>query len=604
MLGILKPRRFVVLAFISGLVSALTAQAASQPALTVQTASQPSAPTESNNPRVFISNVGSDPDQILSQGASVTGGPGQAYNKFYAAVQNSGQYQLVGFPAEADFVFEIRFTEPYEVVHKWGDQEADPFKKDRAHQDHRIGEFRVYYPKIRLVILDPRTHAVLGVFTEQIEIGNTQRERDARFAYAIKLLVGYAGNLLDRFPTSADVPSLVSDAPTPPQITSAKTVFVSNASSSVAAYNLLYAMMENWGGYRLTAGTSEADLILQVSDNPRLRVAILDPQTGVTLWGYTPDLEPTILKRNSRKDLDRGLAAIVHNIARINGQAVPADSTPQSAKGAATPPNAPIPPQLSGAKTVFISNAGGEPLSDWKGRPLQPYNAFYATMKSWARLKLVSTPADADLVCQVSVVRSEPLFLRLTILDSRTQAALWELNQDIRSDQTIHGSFAEQKDLDRANAALVNSLAKLAGQPDAHISVAPDTQTAPPPSRISDFRKVFISRPREKDGFFGEDAPDQLYDTLEADLRSWGRYQFTTPRDADLIFEPSASDTRVRLTIRDAKTRHVLWTFVRPVKTVFFNENASGNYEAAIGLLVDDLRRMASASTPLPHASI
>jgi hypothetical protein len=225
-------------------------------------------------------------------------------------------------------------------------------------------------------------------------------------------------------------------------------------------------------------------------------------------------------------------------------------------------------------------------------------------MKSWARLTLVPTPADADLVCQVSVVRSEPLFLRLTILDSRTQAALWELNQDIRSDQTIHGSFAEQKDLDKAIAALVTSLAKLAGQPDAHISVAPDTQIAPPPSSISDFRNVFISRPQEEDGFFAENAPDQLYETLDADLRNWGRYRFTTPRDADLILEPSASGSRVRLTIRDAKTRHVLWTVVRPVKTALFNENALANYKAAIGLLVDDLRQLASVHTQPSSADV
>jgi hypothetical protein len=164
-------------------------------------------------------------------------------------------------------------------------------------------------------------------------------------------------------------------------------------------------------------------------------------------------------------------------------------------------------------------------------------------MKSWARFKLVPTPAEADLVFRISVVRSEPLFLRLTILDSKTRAAMRELDQDIRGDQTIRGSFAEQKDLDKTVAALVTRVAKLTGQPDAHISVPPDAQAAPPLSMISDSRKVFISRARDDDDSFEKYAPDQLYKTLDADIRNWGRYQLTAPSEADLIFEPSISDT-------------------------------------------------------------
>jgi hypothetical protein len=242
---------------------------------------------------------------------------------------------------------------------------------------------------------------------------------------------------------------------------------------------------------------------------------------------------------------------------------------------------------------------------------VQPYNTFYATMKSWARFKVVPTPAEADLVFQISVVRSEPLVLRLTILDSKTQAAMWELDQDIRGDQTVRGSFAEQKDLDKTVAALVTSLAKLTGQPDAHISVPPDTQAAPPPSMIGDSRKVFISRAPDEDDLFEKYAPDQLYRTLDAHIKDWGRYHLTAPGEADLIFEPSISGSpvpiggyvwgiRVRLTIRDARTRHVLWTIVRPVKMFTLNDNLLSNYKTVIGLLVDDLRQMAS---PTPQAT-
>jgi hypothetical protein len=51
------------------------------------------------------------------------------------------------------------------------------------------------------------------------------------------------------------------------------------------------------------------------------------------------------------------------------------------------------------------------------------------------------------------------------------------------------------------------------------------------------------------------------------------------------------------MTIRDAKTRHVLWTFARPVRMYILNDNLLSNYRTVIGLLVDDLRRMASSSS-------
>lgn len=625
MLGILKPKLFVVIASISGLASALATQAASQQALVERVALQPTISVENKNPRVFISNVGSDADRIVGQGGSVSGGPRQAYNKFYAAVQSSGQYQLVSSPTEADFVFQIRYTNPHEVVRERVEDDPDPLQKYPPFPPkEKIVDRIVFHPQVRLVIFDPRTHAVYGTFTERFEIEHTQQERDAAFADAIRRLLGGAGNLLGHFSWSITVPAFVRDPPAPSQIASAKTVFVSNSIPSVRAYNILYAMMEKWGGYLLSPVTTGADLILQLSNDPELRMAVVDPKTGVILWGFTPDVGEAILKRNAHKDQDRVLAAIVQDIARLSGRPARAGVTSQDMKDAAAPPEAPIPPQLSSAKTVFISNAGGEPLSDWKHRPLQPYNAFYATMKNWARFRLVDTPAEADLVFQISVVRSEPLVLRLTILDSKTHAALRTFDQDIRGDQTIGGSFAEQKDLDKTIAALVTRVAKVTGQPDAHLSVPQDAPAVPPPSRVIDLRRVFVSRPWKEDEFFETNAPDQIYATLDAGLRTWGRYQLTPPSEADLIFEPSVSDSslpmgaavssgsgsiavqsawgsRVCLTIRDAKTRHILWTFVRPVRMTVINDDVLSNYRDVVGLLLGDLRQL-TALTPQDRA--
>ena len=110
-----------------------------------------------------------------------------------------------------------------------------------------------------------------------------------------------------------------------------------------------------------------------------------------------------------------------------------AAATPAQAQEA---PSAPMPAQILSAKKVFISNGGadinpgGGPLSRYSGLPVRPYNEFYAAMKSWGRFELVSAPADADLIFEISFSESvlgdpiQPRF-RLLVLDPKTHAVLW-----------------------------------------------------------------------------------------------------------------------------------------------------------------------------------
>src|SRR5262249_55184788 len=207
----------LILALIPGSVSILAAQDENQKVPAVRVAASVTGQAENNRPGVFISNVGGDTDRPVDKGLSFTGGRGQAYNKFFAAVQGSGQYQLVGSPAEADYVFEILYRNPIEVKREWVDKN-DPLKYDPFPRDQELVQYNVYYPRLQLVILDPSTHAVHGVYIDHVEMGHTQEERDANFAFSIKLLVGHAGSLLGRSPISGDVPRLASDPPTPSQI--------------------------------------------------------------------------------------------------------------------------------------------------------------------------------------------------------------------------------------------------------------------------------------------------------------------------------------------------------------------------------------------------
>lgn len=103
-------------------------------------------------------------------------------------------------------------------------------------------------------------------------------------------------------------------------------------------------------------------------------------------------------------------------------------------------PTAPVPPQILAAKKVFIANAGGDEMTPddpiFSGGPDRAYNQFYAATKSWGRLSIVSSPADADLLLEIRQEvqtvalggkaggSATPLF-HLEIRDPKTNALLW-----------------------------------------------------------------------------------------------------------------------------------------------------------------------------------
>jgi hypothetical protein len=143
-------------------------------------------------------------------------------------------------------------------------------------------------------------------------------------------------------------------------------------------------------------------------------------------------------------------------------------ATAQQPKGSAP---APVPSQLGAAQRVFISNAGGESLETvidetvFNGGPDRPYNEFYAAMKTWGRYELVSSPADADLVFEISWALTDtglrlPVLgqLRLVVIDPKTHITLWNFteyvrgaillgNRDKNFDQTMNTTVARLKGL-------------------------------------------------------------------------------------------------------------------------------------------------------------
>jgi hypothetical protein len=134
---------------------------------------------------------------------------------------------------------------------------------------------------------------------------------------------------------------------------------------------------------------------------------------------------------------------------------------------------APIPAQILAAKTVFISNAGGDGPVWLAGGPNRAYNQFYAAMKSWARYEIVSSPAAADLVLEISYAKPvaydgkfavhDPQF-HLTILDPKTRVMLWSLTEHFE-----YSSYPQKlgKRFDEALDRLMEDLKKLTDQPAA-----------------------------------------------------------------------------------------------------------------------------------------
>jgi len=139
------------------------------------------------------------------------------------------------------------------------------------------------------------------------------------------------------------------------------------------------------------------------------------------------------------------------------------------------PPPAPIPAQIFTAKKIFISNGGS--TIDTFGIPSLAYDEFYAGIKNWGKYELVASPADADLVYEVSFdapigavgvpqlfeTRTNSVFqCRLQILDPKTHVVLWRVTEHVEI-AALQSTW--RKNFDKAMASLVNDMKNLTSPP-------------------------------------------------------------------------------------------------------------------------------------------
>jgi hypothetical protein len=158
------------------------------------------------------------------------------------------------------------------------------------------------------------------------------------------------------------------------------------------------------------------------------------------------------------------------------------DRNTSAGRGYAQPGH--VPAAMLAAKTVFLSNAGGDSglfPQPFSGDPNRGYDGFYAGLKTSGKHELVDDPGKADLVLELQLTApngpssgnkqngaSDPLpMFRLTIYDRQTHYILWALTEsiDVALLQKTH-----DKNFDQALQDLVFDFDQVTGKipPDAH----------------------------------------------------------------------------------------------------------------------------------------
>jgi hypothetical protein len=119
------------------------------------------------------------------EGTAPSGVPDLTYNEFYAGIKSWGRYEIVSAPAEADVVFEIRFTSQLGPTAVSGGQ----------------GGSGKYF-QFRLVILDPKTRIVLWAFTESVPQAASHAASRKKFDDAMTAIVNDVKKLAGQVPAA------------------------------------------------------------------------------------------------------------------------------------------------------------------------------------------------------------------------------------------------------------------------------------------------------------------------------------------------------------------------------------------------------------------
>jgi hypothetical protein len=105
------------------------------------------------------------------------------------------------------------------------------------------------------------------------------------------------------------------------------------------AYDEFYLAMKTWGQYELVLAPADADLAFEItsanpvgSNDPQVRMLILDPKTHVTLWACTEPIQGASRAATARKNFQLAVTDLVEDVKKLMAQPQTAAGPPVSAK--------------------------------------------------------------------------------------------------------------------------------------------------------------------------------------------------------------------------------------------------------------------------------
>ncbi len=149
--------------------------------------------------------------------------------------------------------------------------------------------------------------------------------------------------------------------PIPPQILTAKKVFIANAGGDERSreepyfsggpdrsYNQFYAAMKSAGRYELVGSPADADLLFEIqfslpaigrdvaradtwgtaNVDPQFRLVIRDPKTNALLWAFTEHVQWAILEGNRDRNFDLAAGRVVTDVQGLTVRSAVASNNP------------------------------------------------------------------------------------------------------------------------------------------------------------------------------------------------------------------------------------------------------------------------------------
>lgn len=200
------------------------------------------------------------------------------------------------------------------------------------------------------------------------------------FCYSLALVFLNTTTLLRAQSTASTASSLA-----PPQVTSAHTIFISNAGGSTyfniftggadRAYTQLLGALEKWNHYQIVQSPSQADLIFEIQAiapataspgndvpggyNPQLVLRIRDPQSNAILWTTTANVRASGLQKSRDKGFDESVAVLADHLRQLTGEQLTTEQQAAVRSNASTHSKAMIALLIGGIAGVVVMTVVG-----------------------------------------------------------------------------------------------------------------------------------------------------------------------------------------------------------------------------------------------------